>query len=195
MFVIGDGTTPGSNQFFAVNTDGNVGIGTTGPGYQLQTQGSLGLNQGTPANNRIGGNLFFNRSDGNSLIGTSNGYDLLFTTGGISLANEKMRITSSGNVGIGFGKSNEVVDSIKKGSSKAKKSMIRVNLSGDTIPHEVIGRFKSSKVIMKPAGAGTGVIAGGPVRALVSDLLGRNVFGDNPMSRATSTLRDGSQMQ
>ncbi|MFH1846423.1 MAG: 30S ribosomal protein S5 [Candidatus Omnitrophota bacterium] len=71
-----------------------------------------------------------------------------------------------GQVGIGFGKSNEVVEAIKKGVGKAKKSFIKINLTGDTIPHEVIGRFKASKVLLKPAGPGTGVIAGGPVRAL-----------------------------
>ena len=72
----------------------------------------------------------------------------------------------NGNVGVGFGKSNEVVEAIKKGVGDSKKNFQKVNMKGDTIPHEVIGEFKSSRVILKPAGAGTGVIAGGPVRAL-----------------------------
>ena len=71
-----------------------------------------------------------------------------------------------GNVGIGLGKSNEVVEAIKKGTAQANKAFIKVDLKDNTIPHEVIGKFKASRVIMKPAGPGTGVIAGGPVRAM-----------------------------
>ncbi|RKY41633.1 MAG: 30S ribosomal protein S5 [Candidatus Makaraimicrobium thalassicum] len=72
----------------------------------------------------------------------------------------------NGRVGVGLGKSNEVVEAIKKAAVKAKKSFIRINMRGNTIPHDVIGEFKASRVLMKPAGPGTGVIAGGPVRAL-----------------------------
>lgn len=71
-----------------------------------------------------------------------------------------------GNVGIGLGKSNEVVEAIKKGTAQANKAFIKVNMREDTIPHETIGKFKASRVILKPAGPGTGVIAGGPVRAM-----------------------------
>lgn len=71
-----------------------------------------------------------------------------------------------GQVGVGLGKSNEVVEAIKKGTAKANKSFINVKMAGDTIPHEIIGTYKASRVIMKPAGPGTGVIAGGPVRAM-----------------------------
>ncbi len=74
----------------------------------------------------------------------------------------------NGKVGIGFGKANEVADAISKANQHAKKNMISVNLSKrKTIPHDIIGIFKSSKVVMKPASPGTGVIAGGAVRSIM----------------------------
>jgi small subunit ribosomal protein S5 len=81
-----------------------------------------------------------------------------------------------GQVGIGLGKSNEVVEAIKKGTAAANKSFVKVSMAGDTIPYEVIGKFKASRVMMKPAGPGTGVIAGGPVRAMCDAVGIKNIL-------------------
>lgn len=102
-----------------------------------------------------------------------------------------------GSVGMGFGKSNEVVEAIKKGTAQAKKNFKKVSMQGDTIPHEVTGRFKASYVLLKPAGPGTGVIAGGPVRALcdaagIKNILTKSLGSRNAINVVRATI-DGFQ--
>jgi small subunit ribosomal protein S5 len=98
-----------------------------------------------------------------------------------------------GNVGIGYGKANEVPDAIKKSTESAKKRMVSVKLKGSTIPHEVLGEYDGGKVFLRPASTGTGLIAGGAVRAVleaagVHNVLTKSMGSSNHIAVVHATL-------
>jgi len=98
-----------------------------------------------------------------------------------------------GNIGIGYGKANEVPDAIKKSTENAKKRLIHVKLKGDTIPHDVFGQFDGGKVLLKPASPGTGLIAGGGVRAVleaagVKNVLTKSMGSNNHIAVVHATM-------
>ena len=98
-----------------------------------------------------------------------------------------------GKVGCGYGKANEIANAIKKALSNARRNFFTISLKGNTIPHKVLGRFGAGKVLLKPASEGTGVIAGGVVRAIcdvagIKDILTKSLGTQNPINVTKATI-------
>ena len=105
-----------------------------------------------------------------------------------------------GHVGVGLGKANEVITSISKAKDKAKRNIFKATIINGTIPHKIVGRFGASRVLLKPASPGTGIIAGAPVRAVmeqvgVNNILTKRYGSSNPMNIVRATINALENLQ
>ncbi len=105
-----------------------------------------------------------------------------------------------GSAGYGFGKANEVSEAIRKALTNAKNNLVYIPLKNTTIPHEIIGRYKAARVMLKPAGPGTGVIAGSAVRAIcdsagIKDILTKSIKSNNPINVVKATIDGLSKLK
>lgn len=105
-----------------------------------------------------------------------------------------------GHVGYGFAKANEVSDAIRKGSEAARKNIYTIEMEGSTIPHEVYVEWDGAKILLKPAGAGTGVIAGSKVRSVlelggVKDVVAKNLGSNNPLNQVKAIFKALQQLK